>query len=144
MQPKCQFAGVNLYLPDQWVEITDTLPSGTPPTLAREDGYGALQFTIGIHESGKVPHFTRLELERLLYHFEDGHDFERQQKVVEFADGSSFGISCDYDREAEFVRVWYVTNGKEIAFITYLNSKMTLSDEELGEATAIAESVEFG
>lgn len=144
MCSKCQFAEVYLHLPDGWVDTTHELPPGSPHTLVREGGFGALQFTVGICKPGVQPNMTRTELERLLCHFEDAQNFGRKEKGVAFEEGKSFGISCDYHHEAQFVRVWYVTNGMDIAFITYLSDQLNpLCEDELGEATAIAESVEF-
>jgi len=42
-----------LDLPADWFDVTDDLPRDAPPTLARNSGVGALQFSIARYHSGK-------------------------------------------------------------------------------------------
>ncbi|HBJ85974.1 MAG TPA: hypothetical protein DDZ88_19325 [Verrucomicrobiales bacterium] len=139
------FAGVQLDLESDWCDITDTLPVGTTPTLALEGGIGALQFSIAQYSRGKPTNIERVHLEQLLYYFEDAQDLGRVHEVIQFHGDGTFGISCDYDQPSEFIRVWYVTDGMSIAFVTYTstNDQSEAFQSELGQATAIAESVQF-
>lgn len=145
MGQKVQFAGVLLELEGDWRDITDTLPAGAPPTLALEEGIGALQFTVGRYQSGKIPDIGMKALERLLYHFEDAQDLERENEANAFRTDLCLGISCEYNRPTGFIRVWYLTDGKNIAFVPY-----TSEDDgseafaiELEQASSIAKSLEF-
>ncbi|MCB1275365.1 hypothetical protein [Prosthecobacter sp.] len=145
MGHKVQFAGVLLKLEGDWRDITDTLPAGTPPTLALEDGIGALQFTVGHYQSGETPGIGLKALERLLYHFEDAQNLERETEASAFRTGLCFGISCEYNPPTGFIRVWYVTDGKNIAFVTYTSEddRSQAFAIELKQASSIATSVEF-
>jgi hypothetical protein len=145
MSLRVKFASVFLRLEGDWRDITDTLPAGTPPTLALEDGLGALQFTVGRYQSGKILDIGLKALERLLYHFEDAQDLERENEAHAFRTEFCLGISCEYNRPTGFIRVWYMTDGKNIAFVTY-TSEDDWSEAfaiELEQVSSIAESLEF-
>ncbi|HSO31026.1 MAG TPA: hypothetical protein VLT33_00880, partial [Labilithrix sp.] len=60
------FAGLTMVIPDGWSDVTDDLPAGTPCTLARPDGIGALQFSRAHYRGGVVPEITVEDLESLL------------------------------------------------------------------------------
>ena len=145
MGHKVQFAGVLLELEGDWRDITDTLPDGTPPTLARETGLGALQFSVAKYNKGKLPDIQRPHLERFLYYFEDAQGFERKCKTTQFDGKGTFGISCEYDLPSSFIRVWYVSDGMNLAFLTYTstNDHSEAFQSELRQATVIAKSVQF-
>jgi hypothetical protein len=56
MQTKRSFANVFLYLPWGWIDVTDDLPAGSPPTLSRgEKAVGALQFSTALYVTGARP-----------------------------------------------------------------------------------------
>jgi len=145
MGQKVQFAGVLLELEGDWRDITDTLPAGTPPTLALENGIGALQFSVALYNKGKPPDMQNSHLERFLYFFEDAQSFERKSKTIQFEGKDTFGLSCEYDLPSSFIIVWYVSDGMNLAFLTYtsVNDQSEAFQCELGQATAIAESVQF-
>jgi hypothetical protein len=145
MGHKVQFAGILLELEGDWRDITDTLPAGAPPTLALEKGIGALQFSVAKYSEGKPPHIQISHLERFLYYFEDAQGFERNCKATQFDGKDTFGISCEYDLPSSFIRVWYVSDGMNLAFLTYTstNDQSEVFQSELRQATVIAESVQF-
>ncbi|MDZ4289278.1 MAG: hypothetical protein U0984_15035 [Prosthecobacter sp.] len=140
------FANVGLLLPAQWVNITDTLPEGSPPTLAVETGFGALQFSVANYVSGADPTIDGKALEHLLYQFEDSHDFNRSASPVTWGNGSVFGLFCDYPQDDQFIRVWYCSDGRNTAFVTYVADPLASSDsirQELTEADSIVRSLQF-
>ena len=139
------FADVLIEIPAHWLDITDTLPEGTPPTLAVENGIGALQFSVGLYASGPAPKMNRKSLERFLYHLEDARGVERQMNARDWGNAFVFGITCDYTLKDSFVRVWYCSNGPNVALVTFFTHPITTPSlyAELLEADAIACSLRF-
>lgn len=139
------FSDVLIEVPSHWRDITETLPRGTPPTLASESGNGALQFSVGLYRGGVVPVIDQQSLRRLLYHFEDTQGFERQMHVQDWKTTFVFGITCDYRFEDSFVRVWYCSDGANVALLTFLTDPITVPalNAELEEVDAIARSLRF-
>jgi len=83
MSQLCTFADVRISLPNDWVDVSDDMPEGTPPTLAKPEGVGALQFSVGRYRSGANPQVNPDDLEALL---------------KEFADTRSLGVAADVER----------------------------------------------
>jgi hypothetical protein len=142
------FEDLSLHAPQRWRDITDTLAPGTPPTLALEDGIGALQISVGLYMAGKDPHIDAKTLERLLYEFEDTHGFPRVTPAAAWQGESNhiFGITCNYPSESEFIRIWYASDSRNIAFLTYVAAPLGRNDfidDELEEAHGIACSLSF-
>jgi len=63
------FADVRISLLEGWVDVTDDLPEGTPPTLAKPEGVGALQFSVAKYRAGAKPNVSEDDLEALLVKF---------------------------------------------------------------------------
>lgn len=139
------FANVFIEIPNHWKDITDTLPEGAPPTLAAENGVGALQLSGGDYRGGVLPDINQRSLKRLLYYFEDAQGFERQMKVEDWKTTFVFGITSDYQLADGFVRVWYCSDGKNVALLTFYTDPITTPalNAELEEVDAIARSLKF-
>lgn len=144
MTPKFRFAGLKLALPTGWLDITDDLPSGSPSTLAREDGAGALQFSVARYGAGKPPNIGPDDLRGML------DDFSRSRALSAASEPRTWKslntyISNDYQSGVDFVRVWYVTNGKDVTLVTFVTRDADSSETqaELGEADSIVASISF-
>ena len=140
------FANVWLSLPgERWRDITDTLPTGSPPTLAWEKGIGALQFSVGLYSGGPRPNIDTKALERLLYYFEEAQGFERISQANPWQNDRILGLSCDYSNDSQSIRVWYCTDGGNIAFITFVTGQISaeVQNQELFEADLIVRSLRF-
>src|SRR5439155_17394908 len=106
-----------------WVDITsDVETSNTPFTLARSDGVGAIQFSTAEFVGGKLPNITLNDLGELLVGFAAskrlgvGYDpMATHQPVLIIARSFDFG--------PKFLRVWYCSNGRDIALVTYVCEK---------------------
>lgn len=138
-----EFYGLALRLPSDWRDITDDLPDGSPPTLAKPDGVGAIQFSIARHQCGEAPHVDRAALQNLLENFcarhgfdchpqAEGHDNIQVVKSHALADG-------------ELVAIWYVSNGADVVLATYVSQQAGSdeTDDEWKEAEAVIGSLRF-
>lgn len=115
---RVSFYGLSLGLPDGWVEITDDLPDGSPPTLARSDGVGAAQFSIALYASGKAPHVGQQDLRDLLQDFASQHAINIGAVIDVEAK-----CNCAYatgESEGHLLGVWYLSDGENIALVTYV------------------------
>lgn len=65
MSQLCTFAGVRIALPNGWVDTSDDMPKGIPPTLAKPEGVGALQFSVGRYLSGADPQVSLDDLDAI-------------------------------------------------------------------------------
>lgn len=144
MSQLCTFADVRISLPIGWVDVSDDMPEGTPPTLAKPEGVGALQFSVGRYRSGANPQVSLEDLDALL---------------TEFAATRSLGLAADIERGTsashyvggsflngdDLIRAWYLTNGSDVALVTYV-AAATSGDAaaELADAGTIVRSIDFG
>jgi hypothetical protein len=145
--PLVVFAGVYIDLPPGWFDISDTLPSGSPFTLARSeqsDNGGALQFSVRKYKSGERPGFTSADLVALLTDFARDRDLGEPQDQTQETSAFTTVVYADFRDEAVFHRAWYVTNGMDIAFVTYTRlAEHEGNGEELAQANGIVRSLRF-
>lgn len=66
---RVEFYGLKFELPDGWTDITEDLPDGSPPSLARAMGAGALQFSIAKYRDGEKPDIKTADLRKFLEDF---------------------------------------------------------------------------
>jgi hypothetical protein len=140
-----RFAGMDITLPGGWVDVTDDLAEGSPCTLAKsEDGIGALQFSVARYQSGPQPLFDLEKLRDLLNDFAQRHALGAPTNV-HGEQGETFVIRGDFRKGEEFIRVWYVTDGNDIAHVTYVASELQSPSlqSELREADAIVQSIRY-
>jgi hypothetical protein len=101
------FHSLRLGLPEPWYEITDDLPAGSPPTLARgANGFGVLQFTIARHTGGPPPEFRGEKLKELLFEFAEGNGLEERRNET-LSENGSFILRADFTKGDDFIRVYY-------------------------------------
>ena len=62
MMKDCRFADLSLKLSEGWYDITHDLPDGSPCTLAKDDGVGALQFSVARYSGGPRPSYLPANL----------------------------------------------------------------------------------
>lgn len=129
-------------VPNGWGDITDSVESESPPfTLARPDGVGALQFSIATFKSGPTPNPTPTVLLDMLVNFGHSRDLGIPNAVNTeigppvLAAGNF--VACD-----DSIRVWYVSDGRNFAFITYTASNTDFGPE-LPDCETIVRSIDF-
>ena len=128
--------------PDPWKDITNTLEEHSAPfTLAKKDGTGALQFSVATYKGGKIPNVSLQDLDELRNDFAQkkqlGRAFNQvnRDEVLRVSGGS-------YLTAQSFVRVWYCSDGKNIALVTYLAGRGK-EDDEPKECDGIVAGVRF-
>jgi hypothetical protein len=117
-----------------------------PPTLGKEgDGYGALQFTTARYVSGAKPRFDKHELQSLLRELEVTQKWSPADSILELEPTvpGNFGVYADYLQDDRLYRVWYVSDGENLALVTYTGEDSEPSRLELDEATEIVCSIQF-
>ena len=143
MNMRVGFAGVAISLPDGWYDITDSSADG-PSTLARSEGVGALQFSVAKYKSGVRPAVDQTALHLLLLNFGESRGLGIPTNISEGVGRSPFVVG-DFGSASELVRVWYVSNGLDVALVTYVTEQPfdTKVPEEIRSAQGIVESLEF-
>lgn len=138
---RSEFYGLSLDVGDTWGDITPEDDVDWPPTLARDGGVGALQFSIARNKSGEHPDVTPEKLARLLS--------ERSDlpigSITAFNAKRIFGVRTSGSLEGRTLVSWYVSDGANIAFVTYTGSERGSSEDEyeLAEADVIVRSIVF-
>lgn len=139
-----QFAGLKLHIPGGWGDISADLPPDYPPTLARDAGVGALQFSVARYRRGAKPAIDEEALKKLFIGFCQTHSFGQIEPAVISASNVLCvgGISGTPE---EVVAVWYVSNGTDIALVTYTGPGPadSATKKELSEAMDMVTSIEF-
>jgi len=128
--------------PDPWKDITDAVEGHSVPfTLAKADGTGALQFSVATYKSGKIPNVSLRDLNELREDFAQKEQLGRAINEVS-TDGALRVSGGSYQTTQDFVRVWYCSDGKNVALITYTASRGK-EDHEPDECDAIVAGVRF-
>lgn len=137
------FAGVRFEISEDWCEITDDLDPGTPPTLAREDGVGAIQFWVAKYESGAKPSITESDLKGMLSELLEAKHLAAA--VPAAVEGSRcLAVGATSAAPDELVAAWYLSNGADVALVTYTCTVDDPAREaELAEAQQVVKTLEF-
>lgn len=137
-----KFGNLRITAPTGWLDITSEIEDENPPfSLARPTGVGVIQFSTAEYRSGKLPTITLDELCNLLTDFAQshelgrGHDLSSQEKAFLIRAGS-------FDMEDRFLRVWYCSNGRNIALVTY-NCQRGIQQAELPDCEMIVRNLKF-
>ena len=135
--------GVRLKVPMHWDDVTRELsPTGRPFTLASsKDEVGALQVSLANYLSGEIPNPTAKDLMSMLLEFSTrrrlGKPIDTNVTV-----GDKRYARASFRSEGDFVRVWYLSDGQNLAMVTYIcpwkDRKI-----QLEECQQIVESLEF-
>jgi hypothetical protein len=129
-------------VPNGWNDITETVESDCPPfTLARSDGVGALQFSIATYKSGPHPNPQSIDIHELLDDFGRSRDLGMPTAVLSEA-GPPMVAAGNFVLGSDSVRVWYLSDGRNFAFITYTSSSIDFG-LELSDCEGIVRSLEF-
>jgi len=138
-----QFHGLRFDLPLGWADITDDLPEGSPPTLARSSGLGVIQFSIARHRGGTNPEITVDALRRLITDFCSRHSLKAGD--LDETVGSITRVGCVGIATNETVAAWYLTNGHDITLVTYTSASpdARATAEELNQARGLVTTIEL-
>lgn len=146
MIDRVELSGVTFRLPPGWTDVSDELPPGSPPTLARADGIGVIQFSVAKFVSGAAPAMHEADLRSLLSDFATVHELGSPRRVEAGlnASGNRF-VHADFTLPEEELSVWYVTNGKETTLLTYITQMPNdaRSASERADASRLVASIDF-
>ena len=120
----------------QWAE-------NPPVTVARDDGVGALQFSIALYESGPRPREDVEELQALLDEFAGSHGCTSPSDTTRERSPRGL-VASSFQWDGGFLRAWYVSESGNFAFVTYTCDRSSLGARELREAEKIVRSLVFG
>lgn len=136
--------GVKLRLPEGWADVTHDLPDGSPFTLAKPDGVGALQFTVATYRAGRKPDVSRDLLGEMLVEFGISRNLATATSQVEWTAGPCFGVSADFYSDDDWIRTWYVSDGRNVALVTYIAlATEAVIAPEVQEADSIVRSIHW-
>ncbi len=142
MSKTIQFGGIRLSVPEGWEDTTEEVESAEKPfTLTKRDGVGALQFTIALYRRGPKPEFSSATLLHMVEDFGEKHGLGAPADQAT-DDGELSLAAATYRNEGEFIRVWYVSDGWNVATVTYV-SAVGAEDLEIDECEDIVRSVRF-
>ena len=137
---RCNCGEFSADLRGGWVDTTDAT---SPFTLSKQPaGVGALQFSIARYTGGDVPTINTSDLVEMLHEFVKGNSQAAAEFVVqEFGELRLAAGSFSLDNQT-FARAWYVSDGTNVAKVTYVSAKRDVGSE-LAEAERIVRSIRF-
>lgn len=142
--PRADFSTFSVDLSPGWGDITADVEADDPPTtVARDDGVGALQFSIGLYESGPRPRGAVDQLQEYLDGFAESHGLTSPTDTTRESSPRGL-VAASFQPGDQLVRVWYVSEGGNFAFVTYTCERSNVEPRELGEAEKIVRSLLFG
>ncbi|HVJ83883.1 MAG TPA: hypothetical protein VNC50_22645, partial [Planctomycetia bacterium] len=131
---RAEFPTFSVDLPPGWGDITPEVEADdAPPTVARDDGVGALQFSIGLYESGPRPRGDIEELQELLDGFAESHGLTSPSNTTREYSPRCL-VAASFQPGDEFLRAWYFSEGGNFAFVTYTCGRRNFEARELLEA----------
>ena len=142
MSDKYALGGLVITAVSGWLDIShDIEAENVPFTLAKNDGVGALQFSVASYKGGVNPEITLEHLRALLT------DFALSRELGKGFDFHACGkphLICgqSHNSGSEFVRVWYCTNGQDVVLVTYVCEK-GLQTSELLDCEKMVSDLEF-
>jgi len=142
MNRSVEFGGIGLKVPHGWEDTTQEIQSRQKPfTLTKRDGIGALQFTIALYRRGAKPDLSSSTLLSMVEEFGDRHTLGSPSDQVTEDEVLSLA-AVSYRNAGEFIRVWYVSDGWNVATITYV-CEVGLEEAEIAECEGIVRSIRF-
>ncbi|WP_243367836.1 hypothetical protein [Microvirga solisilvae] len=119
-QKRIAFGGIEVTVPPPWHDITDEVEvDNAPYTLADSEGVGALQFSIALYEGGAVPDPSQEKLRDMALKFGEDRNLGDPFEESLFTHEALRGAGMNYQWGDDFIRVWYVSDGRSFAFVTY-------------------------
>ncbi|WP_192257398.1 hypothetical protein [Mesorhizobium caraganae] len=139
-----QFHGITFDAPVGWEDITDDLPAGSPPTIAKASGVSAVQFSIAKYRSGKKPNADFGVLRSFMLEFCQKNGIDAKHIwAKKFTNTMCVGVLSKTEKQV--LSAWYLSDGNDFALVTYISfdEAQHLMDEELEEARTIVSSISF-
>lgn len=139
-----RIGAMRMTIPSSWRDITETVETESPPfTLAKEDGVGALQLTVGEYRSGPMPGPTASDLGDMLDEFAAARTLGRPirgSRVLQ--EGPPSSATANYHSEPDLARAWYISAKGHFVLVTYVCDWDHRGAEE-AEVNSMVRSVRF-
>lgn len=113
-----EFYGLKFDLPNDWADITDDLPGGSPPSLARPLGAGTVQFSIAKYRGGEEPNVNIGDLRNLIEDF--CHRNRMDCNDITDCSERLLSVKAASIADGELILARYFSNGKDILLATYV------------------------
>ena len=124
-----------------WENITQVLKKDAPFSITKANGAGAIQVSFAKHAAGEAPDVTVDDLDDFLLDFEVNRGFYQKSDEV-IADGKIKSVGASFKFKDDFVRAWYLSNGQDVALVTYLCA-WDDQEEEIDEVNKIVGEISF-
>jgi hypothetical protein len=126
-----------------WSEVTAELADDDAPlTLAKSDGIGVLQIAEAKYDSGSLPESNAQTLDSMLRDFGESAALG-QARDMHVEAGPPIVAAASFLGDA-FVRVWYLSDGTNIALATYTCAlENAVGNREVPECETIVRAVRF-
>ena len=142
---RSSFAGLDLIIPKEWLDITADLPEGSPPTLAKETGIGVIQFSVAKYQSGATPSITQKDLDGIFGKFCRDNSM---RSVIAFPpmQGRVLRAGGTSSTRREFIAMWFLSDGRDVVMVTYtcLQAQDPIKEAELAQAAELVNSIRLG
>lgn len=137
------FSSFSFDIPDDWGDITPDDDPMHPFTIALDEGVGVIQFSLAEWKSGEFPTIADGQLRSMFEKY-----CEAQQLVTEasaFRKGRILGVGGRGSLEGDLVGAWYISDGANVALVTYLGGQpgTALTEAEFKVAERMVESADF-
>lgn len=137
------FPKFSVETPEEWFDVTAELEGDAPPpTLHAEEGHGALQVSIEQIPGKKQVQFTVEQLRGMLKGFAEGHELDSPNNISS-SETPRPQLAANFLWNGEFLRVWYLSEPDQLAFITYMCEKNAAFATELQQVEEIVRSLRF-
>jgi hypothetical protein len=138
-----QLSSFSFEVPEDWCDITPEDDPGHPFTMALEGGVGAIQVSLVEWKEGE-----RVNINDHLQSMFAEH-CRAQGLAIEasaFKNGDVVGIGGSRSTATELTGAWFVTNGLNVALVTYISQhpKESATTTELDVAERLVASARFG
>jgi hypothetical protein len=137
-----EYESFSLTVSGDWCDITGDLEPGSAITLALPDGVGALQWSAARYVGGVLPGVTSVDLEQLLAEFAIAQGLGRAREPTR-ENGPRALAAATFSQSDAMVRVWYLSDGRNVAKATYTCLGSALQNEELRDCEAIVRSIRW-
>jgi hypothetical protein len=138
---KLDFNSFSLTLPDGWIEMKDEDLENLITFINPANDCGAFQISGASHSGGLEPNVTIEDLESLLSEFLESHEASNPFDWTRTAGPVSL-VGASFEQSGNLLRVWYLSNGRDVLFATYV-CETELSDIETKDRESILRSITF-
>jgi hypothetical protein len=132
------FDGMTLDALQGW---NDTSEEGGPFTVTKPDGVGALQFSPALYKSGPIPSPSASDLADMVQEFGTKHGLGDAFDETN-TKGTLSIAAASYHNAEDFIRVWYASDGKNFALVTYV-CRWGSEAEELADCEEMVRTIRF-